>query len=82
MRDSGAKGVRMSGVRKDPSEFVLRYEPGHPAANPEGYVRYPNVNTLVESVDLREATRAYEANLNIIETARTMDQKALELLRR
>lgn len=82
MRETGARGVAMSSVKKDPSDFELRYEPGHPAADAKGYVKYPNVNSLVESVDLREATRAYEANLNVIEAARAMDQRALDLLRR
>jgi flagellar basal-body rod protein FlgC len=82
MRETGAKGVAMASVRRDPSDFVLKYEPGHPAADANGYVKYPNVNTLVESVDLREATRSYEANLNVIEAARAMDQSALGLLRK
>jgi len=79
---SGAVGVRVTGARFDMSDFRQEYNPGHPAADEDGYVRLPNVDTLVEMMDLREATRAYEANLNMIEAARTMTSRALDLLRR
>jgi len=79
---SGAQGVRVRGATLDMSEFRREYNPSHPAADEEGYVRLPNVDTLVEMMDLREATRAYEANLNMIEAARTMTTRALDLLRR
>lgn len=79
---SGAKGVRVTGTSFDMSEFREEYNPSHPAASPDGYVRLPNVDTLVEMMDLREATRAYEANLNMIEAARSMTTRALDLLRR
>ncbi|MCW5724088.1 MAG: flagellar basal body rod protein FlgC [Maricaulaceae bacterium] len=81
-RASGLRMVRMSGAEPDSSEFQLRFEPGHPAANADGYVRYPNVQTLVELMDMRDAQRAYEANLNMIENARRMQERALDLLRR
>jgi flagellar basal-body rod protein FlgC len=64
------------------SAFREEYNPSHPAAGENGYVQLPNVDTLVEMMDLREATRAYEANLNMIEAARTMTTRALDLLRR
>jgi len=76
------KGVRVKGAEEDPSDFGIRLMPGHPAADENGYVRMPNVDTLVELTDMREATRAYEANLNMLDAARTMGQRALELLRR
>ena len=79
--DAG-QGVRMSRVEADPSEFRTEYEPGHPSADAEGYVKLPNVNTLVEAMDMREAQRAYEANLNVIETARSMEMRVLDLLKR
>jgi len=79
---SGAQGVRVSGAAFDMTPFREEYNPSHPAANQDGYVRMPNVDTLVEMMDLREATRAYEANLNMIEAARTMTARALDLLRR
>jgi flagellar basal-body rod protein FlgC len=79
---SGAMGVRVTGASLDMSDFREEYNPSHPAANSDGYVSLPNVDTLVEMMDLREATRAYEANLNMIEAARTMTSRALDLLRR
>ena len=57
-------------------------DPTHPGANAEGYVKLPNVNTLIESLDMREAQRAYEANLNVVESARAMMSRTLDLLRR
>lgn len=78
----GATGVALTQVRDDPSDFRLEYDPQHPAANAEGYVLRPNVDTLIESMDMREAQRAYEANLNVIETARAMEQRTLDLLKR
>jgi flagellar basal-body rod protein FlgC len=79
---SGATGVRVRGASFDMSAFRQEYNPSHPAADESGYVQLPNVDTLVEMMDLREATRAYEANLNMIEAARTMTARALDLLRR
>lgn len=79
---AGAEGVRVRGATFDMSDFREEYNPSHPAADERGYVRLPNVDPLVEMMDLREATRAYEANLNMIEAARTMTSRALELLRR
>jgi flagellar basal-body rod protein FlgC len=79
---SGARGVRVEGAVNDMSQFREEYNPSHPAADERGYVRLPNVDTLVEMMDMREATRAYEANLNMIEAARTMTSRALDLLRR
>jgi flagellar basal-body rod protein FlgC len=75
-------GVKMTGVHQDMSDFRLEYEPGNPAADAKGYVKLPNVNSLVEALDMREAQRAYEANLNVIETARAMDARTLDLLRK
>lgn len=81
-RQTGLELVRMNRVASDNSEFELVHEPGHPAADAEGYVRYPNVNTLIELMDMREAQRSYEANLNMVESSRAMMQRALDLLRR
>jgi flagellar basal-body rod protein FlgC len=81
-RETGATTVRMTGVQQDQAEFRMRYDPNHPAADATGYVRLPNVNTLVESMDMREAQRAYEANLNVIESARAMLTRTIDLLRR
>ena len=79
--DAG-QGVRMARVQPDQSAFRTEYEPGHPSADAQGYVKLPNVNTLVEAMDMREAQRAYEANLNVIETARAMEMRVLDLLKR
>lgn len=73
--------VELGKIHSDKTEFELRYEPGHPAANPEGYVQMPNVNTLVEAVDMREAQRSYEANLNVVDSTRKMMQRTLDILR-
>ena len=81
-RASGLSVVRMTDVQQDQGDFNLRYEPGHPSANAEGYVKYPNVQTLVELMDMREAQRSYEANLNMIESSRRMMERALDMLRR
>ncbi len=78
----GATGVVMAQVKPDQGDFRLEYDPQHPAANAEGYVQRPNVDTLVEAMDMREAQRAYEANLNVIETARNMDSRTLDILKR
>lgn len=81
-RETGTSEVKMTKVVKDQSDFKLRYDPTHPAANAEGYVKMPNVNTLLEAMDMREAQRAYEANLNVVESARNMLGKTIDLLRR
>ncbi|GAA0377331.1 MULTISPECIES: flagellar basal body rod protein FlgC [Brevundimonas] len=79
---NGATGVVLADVRTDQSAFKLDYDPSHPAANAEGYVQRPNVDTLVEAMDMREAQRAYEANLNVIETARAMESRTLDIIKR
>lgn len=81
-RMSGLELVRMTDAADDNSEFRLVHEPGHPSANAEGYVRYPNVSSLVELMDMREAQRSYEANMNMVENTRRMMERTLELLRR
>lgn len=81
-RDLGIDLVEMGKTVKDRAQFKLRYDPSHPAADPNGYVKLPNVDPLVESMDMREAMRAYEANLNVIEASKSMIAKTLDLLRR
>lgn len=78
----GAEGVQMLRVDPDQSDFRSEYDPGNPAADAKGYVKMPNVNSLVEALDMKEAQRAYEANLNVIETARAMESRTLDLLRK
>jgi len=76
-----ARTVALGRVRPDQSEFRLKHEPGHPAADVNGNVKYPNVNSLVEMTDLREAQRSYEANINVITASRRMIQRTIEILK-
>ena len=76
-----AKVVALGRVRTDPTDFRVKYEPGHPAADANGNVKYPNVNSLVEMTDLRDAQRSYEANVNVISASRRMMQRTLEILK-
>ncbi|HEY2357931.1 MAG TPA: flagellar basal body rod protein FlgC [Phenylobacterium sp.] len=78
----GATGVKMSRAAPDPTPFKTDYNPGNPSADAQGYVKTPNVDPLVEAMDMRDAQRAYEANLNVIETVRAMDSRTLDLLKR
>ena len=80
--DGGGMGVRMSRVEADKTPFKSDYEPGNPSADAQGYVKLPNVDTLIEAMDMREAQRAYEANLNVIETARSIDSRTLDLIKK
>jgi flagellar basal-body rod protein FlgC len=72
--------VSLGRVRTDQSSFRMKLEPGNPAADANGYVRYPNVNPLVEMTDMRDAQRSYEANLNVITATRRMIQRTLSIL--
>jgi flagellar basal-body rod protein FlgC len=76
-----ASVIGLGRTRTDPSEFQSKYEPGHPAADANGYVKYPNINPLIEMTDMREAQRSYEANLNVIGATRRMIQRTIDLLR-
>lgn len=80
-RELQATVVTMGRIRADQSDFSVRNEPGHPAADAQGNVKYPNVNPLIETVDMREAQRSYEANLNVITATRRMIARTLEILR-
>ena len=73
--------VTVHKVRPDRSDFKMRYDPNHPAADENGYVLAPNVNTLMESMDMREAQRSYEANMIVIRASKEMLNKSLEVLR-
>ena len=81
-RATGAEVVHMTGVVKDTADFREQYMPGHPAADERGYVKMPNVNSLIEMMDMREAQRAYEANLSVIDNTRTMMARTVDLLKR
>ena len=80
-RTLDARVVTLGKVRTDPSDFRLKYEPGHPAADANGNVKYPNVNPLLEMTDMREAQRSYEANINVINATRRMIQRTLDILK-
>ena len=80
-RNLDVSKVSLGGVRPDSSDFRLKYEPGHPAADPNGNVKYPNVNPLVEMTDMREAQRSYEANINVISATRRMIQRTIDILK-
>jgi flagellar basal-body rod protein FlgC len=77
----GMQGVRVLGIQSDQSELPQIYDPGHPDANADGYVRLPNVRLPNEMVDLVTASRAYEANLKALHMYRQMTEQALALLR-
>jgi flagellar basal-body rod protein FlgC len=77
----GAYEVKVKSVQKDRSPFNKKFDPSHPAADAQGFVSTPNVNPIIESMDMREAQRAYDANLNCIDAARGMILKVLDLLK-
>jgi flagellar basal-body rod protein FlgC len=79
--DGGAKGVAMTRIEVDQSPFRKEYDPGNPAADGQGFVKMPNIEPMVETLDMREAQRAYEANISVIETARNLDQRTLDILK-
>ncbi|MDP4003495.1 flagellar basal body rod protein FlgC [Methylobacterium sp. NEAU K] len=79
--ETGAKLVEAGRIRRDPSAFRTKFEPGNPAANARGEVQMPNVNALIENMDLREAQRSYEANLNMVTATRKMLAQTLAILK-
>lgn len=74
-----ATGVAVTGIVVDPTEGPLVYEPGHPDADDQGFVRYPNVSLTQETIDLMETRRAYEANATVFEAMKAMLLRALEI---
>jgi flagellar basal-body rod protein FlgC len=80
-RSLDARTVALGRVRPDPSAFRIKHDPGNPAADAAGNVKYPNVNSLIEMTDMRDAQRSYEANLNIIGATRRMIQRTLDILK-
>ncbi|OYW64283.1 MAG: flagellar basal body rod protein FlgC [Bosea sp. 12-68-7] len=80
-RELEAQVVDMGRVQRDQSAFRVKYEPGNPTADAAGNVKMPNVNSLIESMDMREAQRSYEANLNLISSTRRMIQRTIDILR-
>ncbi len=80
-RNLGVELVEVSRVDKDPTPFPLRYEPNHPGADANGYVKYTNVRGLIEIADMRQANRSYQAQLNVFSLTRQMQTRTNELLR-
>ena len=78
---TGAQLVKVDKFLPDRSPFQMKYMPDHPAANAEGYVAMPNVNPLVEMMDMKEAQRSYDANMSMMQTARDMNSKILDVLK-
>lgn len=79
-RELGAEKVAVKSIERDKGDFKQVYQPGHPAADANGYVLRPNVNTLIEMTDMREARRSYEANLQSIQASKSMLRNTLEIL--
>ena len=80
-RKTDTAEIDVDKISRDASPFIMKYDPSHPAANAQGYVKMPNVNPLLEMMDMREAQRSYEANLGVIQMARTMLMRTIDLLR-
>jgi len=80
-RETEARQVIVDKVIEDKSAFGLKYDPSHPAANEDGYVKIPNVNALVEMMDMKETQRSYQANLGVIDASKKMIMQTLDILR-
>jgi flagellar basal-body rod protein FlgC len=80
-KNAPTHGVKVAGIVEDQSALKRIYDPGHPDADKDGYVTMPNVNTVTEMTDLISSSRAYEANVTAMQTAKTMFSKTLDLLR-
>ena len=80
-RQLGVQLVELGKTQTDTSAFRIKYEPGHPAADANGNVKYPNVNSLIEMSDMREAQRSYEANINVVTATRRMIQRTIDILK-
>lgn len=78
--DEAMRGVRINGISRDTSELPTVFNPGHPDANAEGFVRMPNVKLPMEMVDLMTASRAYDANLKSLTVFKQMAEQALSLM--
>ncbi|HDS15115.1 MAG TPA: flagellar basal body rod protein FlgC [Proteobacteria bacterium] len=79
--DSQPMSVKVIDIITDPAPPILKYQPGHPDADADGYVAYPNVNTFEEMVNMLSATRSYEANATIMKSAKEMADKTIDLLK-
>ena len=73
--------MKVDKIGLDPSEFTRKFDPGNPAADAQGYVKLPNVNSLIEMSDMREAERSYEANLKVVQVSTSMLQRTIDILK-
>jgi flagellar basal-body rod protein FlgC len=80
-RELGTRLVKADRIVVDKSEPRMRYEPTNPGADEKGYVKQPNINTMLEATDMRQAQRSYEANLSVIEIAKNMISRTIDILR-
>jgi len=80
-RQSGGDFVRIADIARDNAQFPVQFDPGHEAADANGFVKMPNVNTLIEMADMSEANRAYEANLQVVKQARDLISMTIDLMR-
>ena len=80
-RELGTETVTVRSIDADKSDLPLRYDPSHPAADSNGYVKMPNVNSFIEVMDMRDAQRSYAANLNVMSATRTMLSRTIEMLK-
>lgn len=80
-RELSAETVKLGRVKTDTKDFRTKFDPGNPAAGPDGQVKLPNVDSTVETMDMREAQRSYEANLNLISATRRMLARTLDILK-
>ena len=80
-RELGATVLEAGRVQRDQAPFRTKYDPGNPAADGKGEVRMPNVNAMIENMDMREAQRSYEANLNMVTATRRMISRTLDILK-
>ncbi|MBB05305.1 flagellar basal body rod protein FlgC [Pseudooceanicola sp.] len=80
-RDSGVSSVGVSSIDRDDTDFSLRFEPSHPAADDKGFIKVSNVSPILEMANMREASRSYEANMNMFEAARKMRTQILDMLK-
>jgi flagellar basal-body rod protein FlgC len=80
-KTTGADTVTVKNVGVDDSDLPLRYDPSNPAANAQGYVKLPNVNSFIEMMDMREAERSYSANVSVMQATRSMLNKTIDILK-
>ena len=78
---AGGQTVKVKSIETDPSALPQKYDPANPAADSQGYVKLPNVNSFVEIMDMREAERSYNANLSVLQASRTMANRTIDILK-